>query len=353
MRVKFSYVLQAWTGRFSALALLSSLAIQTVHAEDVQKNSAVGIDPYYTGSLLSPSPAISTQGLLAFEPYVLYTRNPGNFGPRGGLAPVVNEATALQTFTLIKYGVTDSLSFEMLPQSSWNFSHSGFDSGSQFSDLPVELEYLLTRQDKKTGKPSVTVSAGLVFPTGRYQNLFGKFDGSGTGAVRMRVGALAQSLLYGESQHPIRIRAYASGVVPLTSTSIQGFSTYGTDGQFNGTGYAAATGAVGASVEYSVTQKLVFALDAVYGFSRSTIVIGRESNGTLANARSGPSQNLQFAPAIEYSFNDNFGIIAGVAIAVEGENTSQVVQPQIAFNYVFDTNKPYLGFKDIFAGLVP
>jgi hypothetical protein len=124
-----------------------------------------------------------------------------------------------------------------------------------------------------------------VLPTGHYQNLFSKFDGSGTGTVRLRMGALAQSLLFGESQHPVRIRAYASGVVPLTNTNVQGFSTYGTDGQFSGTAYAPATGAVGASVEYSLTQKLVFALDVAYGFSRSNVVIGRESNGLLANTR--------------------------------------------------------------------
>ena len=101
-----------------------------------------------------------------------------------------------------------------------------------------------------------------------------------------------------------------------------------------------------------MTQKLVFALDAVYGFSSSNVVIGHELNGTLANSRSGPSQNLQFAPAVEYSFNDDFGIIAGCAFSVEGQNTSQVIQPQIAFNYIFDTNKPYFGFQDIFKGIV-
>ena len=298
--------------RHLATAGILALGLGTARAE------TIGIDPYYTGSLLSPSPAAPKQGLFAFEPYVLYTTSPGTFSPRGGLSPVANEATAVQTFTLMKYGITDNLSIEALPQSSWNFSKQGFDSGSEFSDFPVELEYLVTRQDKRTGKPSVTLSAGIVFPTGKYQNLFNGFDGSGTGTYRLRVGALAQSLLFGESEHPVRIRAYASGVIPLSNASVQGFSTFGTDGQFNGTGYVGATGAVGTSVEYSVTQKLVFALDVVYGFSASNVVVGRELNGTIANSRSGPSDNLQIAPAIEYSFNDNFGLIAGCAIGVAG-----------------------------------
>ena len=330
--------------RHIAIAVVMVLGLGTAHAE------TIGIDPYYTGSLLSPSPAAPKQGLLAFEPYVLYTTNPGTFSPRGGLSPVATEGTALQTFTLIKYGITDNVSIELLPQSSWNFSSRGFDSGSEFSDFPVELEYLVTRQDKRTGKPSITLSAGIVFPTGKYQNLYNGFDGSGTGTYRMRVGALAQSLLFGESEHPVRIRAFAAGVIPLTSTSISGVSTYGTDAPFSGKGYIGGSGFVGASVEYSVTQKLVFATDVVYGFAASNVVIGREANGTLANARSGPSANLQIAPAIEYSFNDNFGIIAGCAIAVEGQNTSQVVQPQIAFNFVFDTNKPLFGFRDLLVG---
>jgi hypothetical protein len=98
-----------------AISLCALGAARAAQPDTSQPNTAIGIDPYYTGSLLSPSPAISTQGLLAFEPYVIYTRNPGAFGPRGGLTPSTNEATALQTFTLIKYAITDRLSIEALP----------------------------------------------------------------------------------------------------------------------------------------------------------------------------------------------------------------------------------------------
>ncbi len=308
----------------SCMAFIASSAVK-----------ADGIDPFYTGSLISPSPAVPKAGLLAVEPYVFYSINPGSYGPNGGFRSSANKTTALQTLTLLKYGITDHLSIELLPQSSWNFDQRGFDSGSQFGDLPVELEYRLLDQDKKTGKPSITASVGMNVPTGRYQNLYGPADGSGSGTYRVRLGLLAQSLLYGESQHPVRIRLYATGSVPVSGVGIHCFSAFGTDGSFNGYAESGLGGSVGASVEYSITQKIVFAFDVYHAYNLTSHVYGVEANGVSANSQSGNADNTQIAPAIEYSFNDNFGIIAGVALTVQGDNTSSLVQPQIAFNFVF------------------
>ena len=87
MRISDSITVQRWRLAFALVAAVVTLSLEKAAAQSNQSNSSIGINPYYTGSLLSPSPAISTQGLLAFEPYVIYTANPGKYGPRGGLAP--------------------------------------------------------------------------------------------------------------------------------------------------------------------------------------------------------------------------------------------------------------------------
>ena len=336
-----------------ALLLAAGLAAfaGSARAEDAQKNSDVGIDPYYTGSLLSPSPAVPKQGLYAFEPYVIETVNPGAYGVRGGLSPSSDVTSSTATLTLMKYGLTDHLSIELLPQSQINQeSTTGFNSGSQAGDLPIELEYRFIDQDKVTGKPSITASAGVDVPTGRYKNLYSSFDGQGAGTYRGRFGLLAQSLLFGQSQHPVRIRVYANVATPFGATSVQNISTFGTSRGFNGTGYTGLSGATGASVEYSFTQRLVFATDIFYAAGRSNDAYGFQ--GTMpVSLRSGHFDNLQLAPAFEYSFNDVFGIIAGVAFSVEGHNSSDIVQPQIAFNFVLDSNKPLGGIPALFKDL--
>ena len=332
---------------FAAVTLAPGVAL----ALDAQKNSDVGIDPYYVGSLLSPSPAVPRAGLMAFEPYVIATRNPASYGIGGSLTHKADATSSLATFTIIKYGITDDFTLNIEPQSAIDHDALGFDSGSRISDLPVELEYLLTRQDKVTGKPSITLNAGIQAPTGRYDGLPNASDGQGVGTYRARAGITLQSLIFGQSQHPIRLRGYFAALVPLSTTDVHGISTFGTtDASFNGVGRSGLTYGTGGSVEYSVTQKLVFALDVFYSAGLSNHVYGSTLGGAAFSSRSGFSDTLQIAPAIEYSLGPRFGVIAGVALSVEGHNTSQILQPQIAFNYVFDTSKGFETFVNPYTG---
>ena len=342
--------------RLAGLLLAASLlaGAGTAHADStiqaILPNTDTGIDPFYTGSLLSPSPAVPKAGLYAFEPYVIETLNDRTYGPRGGISPVADPTSSTGTFTLNKYGITDHLTIAVNPQTQINQDELGFNSGSQIADLPVELEYRFLDQDKKTGKPSITFSAGVNVPTGRYQNLYSMLDGQGSGTYRARLGLIAQSLLYGQSQHPVRIRVWLDGSVPLGGVGINNISVFGTNTGFTGTGYSGISGVTGMSVEYSFTQRLVFANDIQFAASRPSVAYGF-TGGKSTYLRGSTSDNLQLAPAFEYSFNDYFGIIAGVAVSVEGHNTSQVIQPQIAFNFVLDTTKPMGGIPLLFTDL--
>lgn len=327
-----------------------ALVATGARADDKQTNSAIGIDPYYTGSLLSPSPAVPRAGLIAFEPYVIETINPGKYGVRGGVNPVSDVTSTTGTFTLIKYGITDHLTLGIFPETQINQDEMGFNSGSRIADFPVDLEYRFIDQDKKTGKPSVTFSAGAIVPAGRYENLPSAVDGQGVGTVRGRFGLIAQSLLYGESQHPVRIRVWGDAITPFGPTGLSNISAFGTDTGFRGQGYTGVSGFTGASVEYSFTQRFVLASDIQYTLGRSSDAVGFQGTKPVS-LRSGHFDDLQLAPAFEYSFNDVFGIIMGVAFSVEGHNTSDFVQPQIAFNYVLDSTKPALGIPALFKNL--
>ena len=339
--------------RVVKLALLAATLLGSVgmaHAESTQQAIMpvnAGIDPFYTGSLLSPSPAVGKAGIYAFEPYVIQTYEPGNYGPRGGLSPVANENSQTSTFTLMKYGITDHLSIEVDPQTQINEDRQGFNSGSQFGDLPVELEYRFLDQDKVTGKPSITFSAGVNVPTGRYENLYSGSDGQGSGTYRARLGLVGQSLFFGQSQHPLRVRAWVAGSVPLGGVGISNISAFGTNNGFQGTGYSGLAVTTGLAFEYSITQKLVLASDFQFQASRPGSAFGYVNN-VPTYLRGSTSDNFQIAPAVEYSFNDYVGIIAGCAFTVEGHNTSQIIQPQIAFNFVLDTTKPRSGFPLLF-----
>ena len=141
--------------------------------------------------------------------------------------------------------------------------------------------------------------------------------------------------------------------MPLSTTDVHGISTFGTDSGFNGTGRSGLNYNIGTSIEYSFTQRLVFAIDFVYSAALTNHVYGTTFNGTgftAFDSRSGHSDVLQIAPAFEYSLGPRFGVIAGVNFSAEGHNTSNFIQPQIAFNYVFDTSKGLSTYVNPYTG---
>jgi len=49
----------------------------------------------------------------------------------------------------------------------------------------------------------------------------------------------------------------------------------------------------------------------------------------------GSSQAFGFAPAIEYSWKGNLGVIFGVRVIPAGRNTSATITPAVAINMVY------------------
>jgi hypothetical protein len=49
---------------------------------------------------------------------------------------------------------------------------------------------------------------------------------------------------------------------------------------------------------------------------------------------SGVSRAVGFAPAIEYSWNANVGVLVGVRVTAAGRNTAASVTPAVAINIV-------------------
>ena len=319
--------------RSSTLLLVLAPAAPAMAASS--SPAAVGIDPYFIGSLLAPNPAVGKAGTLAIQPTILYAIQPGAFDAKGGSSVSANRITALETATSIRYGVTNEFTVQVIPTTAAIADQRGFSSGSQVGDTAVDLDYLLLRGNSETALPAITASLGLDIPSGRYENLANASDGFGNGTYRARLGLIGQSVLFGESQHPIRVRVYANGEIPLGGVGLHGFTTFGTDGAFDGFGTSGISGTFGAAIEYGFTQKFVFAFDVFHGFNTTNHVHGVETNGTPVSFASGGADVTEIAPAFEYSLSNNLGVVAGVALSVAGHNTPTLVVPQIEFNIVF------------------
>jgi hypothetical protein len=135
-----------------------------------------------------------------------------------------------------------------------------------------------------------------------------------------------------------RILRMRFNVAPAFSShaNVQDVSVYGTTTGFRGRAFPGSTVAFDASWEYSATRKWVLALDATYRHAFNTRTTGMNvlQGGTGIRLNSGSIDALGFAPAIEYSWKSNLGVLLGTRVIPASHNTSLTVTPAIAINYV-------------------
>ena len=130
-------------------------------------------------------------------------------------------------------------------------------------------------------------------------------------------------------------RAFSNNV------NIEDVSVYGTGEGFRGGARPGRSFFVDASWEYSVTRNWVLALDATYRHQGNTQVNGynilarnRLQNSSAIRMDSGSSEAFGFAPAIEYSWKPNLGVLIGTRLIAGGHNTATSITPAVAINFV-------------------
>jgi len=123
-----------------------------------------------------------------------------------------------------------------------------------------------------------------------------------------------------------------------TKVDLHDVSVYGTQTGFRGRAEPGRTLYVNPAWEYSLTRSWVLALDATYRYQSNTRVLGLNvfdpSGSPGIHLDSGPSRAFGVAPAVEYSWKPNLGVIVGVRIIPAGRNSDATVSPAVAINYV-------------------
>ena len=89
------------------------------------------------------------------------------------------------------------------------------------------------------------------------------------------------------------------------------------------------------AAEYALDARWVLVGEAIWNRASAVNVAGTAAGGSRVAYRLAPSQEFSLAPAVEYNFTPNTGLIAGVQFTVGGRNTADYVAPQVALNMVF------------------
>jgi len=274
-------------------------------------------DAWWTGPLLAPSAGTLPAGHVLVEPYVYDVITPSSHEHEYG------------SLTYLIYGVTNRFNVGLIPTFGYNAVGGTSGSSPQFGDVSVMAQYRLLTFHQGSAMPGMAVNVEETLPTGRYDQLgTNSNNGLGSGVYATKASLYMQDYAWLANGRILRIRFNLSHAFSSVA-NVRGVSVYNTAAGFSGTAQPGNSDTVDAAAEYSITRNWVAASDVVYNYYGSTFVNGNAGAMTL-----GASSSYAFAPALEYNWTANAGIIFGARIIPKGFNTAASVTPVFAINMV-------------------
>jgi hypothetical protein len=282
-------------------------------------------DAWWTGPMLAPSATTLPRGHFLIEPYFYNVAS--------------TQSNTLGSLSYLLYGLRDTLTVGLIPTVGYDESSNGpSSSGVQLGDISLLAQYRLTQFHEGSRIPTTAINIQETFPTGKYDRLGARpSNGFGSGAFDTTLAFYSQTYFWLPNGRILRSRfnvsqAFSSGV------KVEGVSVYGTQPGFQGRAQPGAATFVDVAWEYSLTRKWVMALDAAYRYQGNTRVTGHDARGdrnsTIVRINSGFSDAFILAPAIEYNWNANVGVLFGTRVIEVAHNTAASITPAVAINFV-------------------
>ena len=283
-------------------------------------------DAWWTGPMLANSAATLPRGHFLIEPYIYDVSSP--------------HADGFGSQAYMLYGLTDRLTAGLIPVLGYNRVQGAADStGVGLGDVSVQVQYRLTRFHEGSSLPTISLQLQETLPTGAYDQLGNRpSDGLGSGAATTTLQLNTQTYFWLANGRILRMRFNVAQSWSRRAY-LAGVSVYGTTEGFRGNARPGNAFFVDAAWEYSLSRRWVLALDVTYRRSHATHVNGSapaDSDGAPAipiHRSFGAEEAFGFAPAIEYSWNANLGMLFGTRV-ITGPHTTTTITPAVAINYV-------------------
>lgn len=285
-------------------------------------------DAWWTGPMLAPSAATLPRGHFLMEPYLYDV--------------IGSHSNGFGSLTYVNYGLLDKVTVGVIPTAGFNkVSNSLSSSTVGLGDLTVQAQFRLAKFHEGSWIPTTSVAVQESLPTGKYDRLGSHpSDGLGSGAYTTTLALYSQTYFWMPNGRILRMRFNATQSAS-NHANVNDVSVYGTEAGFHGNAKPGPSFYVDASGEFSVTRRWVLALDNTYRHNWNTRTIGNEilnlaslQNPSGIQINSGSSEVFAFAPAVEYSWKPNLGVLLGVRVIPASHNTQATITPALAINFV-------------------
>lgn len=287
--------------------------------------NAAFADPWFTGPLLAPAGRTIPAGHVNFEPYAFFSGYPKGF-------------RNFEVVPIVSLGVLSFLDLQTsLP---YDYSWDNGQHGNGIGDTSLAVGVQVLRQKDNSWLPDLRVVLQEIFPTGRYENLDADklgTDQTGLGAFQTYLGFNFQKLILLPNKHYLRTRLSLVGAT-FSDITVHGVNVFG--GAPGTVGKVKLDNSYSADLafEYTLTQHWVPVFEVLYVHSPGSHFDGNPGftpGGTVATLGGRANEQASLAPAIEYNFTSNLGLIGGVWFSVTGPHAAKFVSAALALNWYF------------------
>ncbi len=292
--------------------------------------------PWLTGPLIAPTATVVPKGQEQIQYYLYMTTNTGDYNNHWQSHSQPNLLSVNPQIICI-FGLTEWMDIQITPQALYNFSQG--KSSLHLGDTPIGFDFQLYPADNTSSwAPGVKFTLREIFPTGNYQHLHPSKKGtdlSGAGSFGTNGGLIFYKVYHLKNLHYLSTQLTLCGTV-FAPVHVKGFNNYGGGYHTHGKIHPGVFTMAIFSFEYTFNQNWVFALDSVYVHTNRNHFSGAPgvtSTGVPASVGNPSSEQISFAPALEYNFSEEFGIIAGAWVTAWGRNSTQFRSGVINFNF--------------------
>ncbi|WP_028389572.1 hypothetical protein [Legionella fairfieldensis] len=297
-------------------------------------NQIVLAEPWFTGPLLAAAGRTVPNGHTSIEVYNFYTLNLGGYNNHWVRVrrPTSNSIVFNPVFT---HGITDKMDIQFSLPDAYNRSHGA--NAHYIGDTSIALGYQLIEQKESKWQPNLRLSLQEIIPLGHFKNLDPSMNGtdvSGLGSYQTVFALNFQHLLQFNEINYLRTRLVLNYVY-AARVDIQGVSVYGGTYRTEGIIRPGNLSSIDLAGELILKQNWVAVMETfIARRDRSHFrgIIGNEPDGTPGTIGHGTIDLITLAPALEYNFNANVGLIGGPWFVVTGRNASKFISYIIALN---------------------
>ncbi|MFZ4772505.1 MAG: hypothetical protein ACOYK9_00735 [Chlamydiia bacterium] len=290
--------------------------------------------PWLTGPLLTPSARTIPKGHINIQPYAFFTSIYGEFNDRWQIDGSNHSFnTSFETF--LNYGLTSWLDTAVLGQVFVNSQNGKTYTG--IGDTLFGFGFQLSHEDPKGYRPAIKLIIAETFPTGNYSDLdpfqLGA-DALGNGSYTTRVGLVFGKTYYIKDYIWVNTRSLI-GYNYHTPVHVKNFNSYGGGFNTNGTIHRGGFFPINIGLEVSLSKNLTIACDVISLLSGPVTfkgISGTDSLGQALAIGSPVAYQLSIAPALEWNFSANFGIIGGTWFTIAGKNANAFASGVISIN---------------------